>query len=359
MNFYYRKETWGYILQDNNNDRIWGIGNDYLKDKHLKCIIDSLCNNKFPYRNNGWFYRGRLPRLLHISSPISISWSLTDKCNSNCVFCCNDSNKHGNYGISTKEIKDILMMLKKLGVMRIVFGGGEPTIRNDLIEILSYSKKLKLNTVVATNGILLNEKLIESISENCCTLQISLDTLDSQKYLKLRGVDELQTVKNNIVKAKKINAHIRIITVVNNENFYEIDDIAKFLIENNIKQWFIFNILKSGRAKNQKNDFFVDSKKLNEKIQYLFAKFPQIEIFTWGSQKYDQISVYIESNGDFVIRNYETEEKIKLNSDGFDKVVEAWNSIEENIKYNSFLNFIQPNKANPINNKEINKIENH
>ncbi len=351
MDYNYRKETWGYLLQDYSSDRIWAIGNDILENNNIETYMADLCNNVFPYRQDGWFYRGKMPKNLPLSAPVSISWSLTDQCNSNCVFCCNNSTQKGNYGIETGSVFKIIDKLKDLGVLRIIFGGGEPTLRKDLCDILKYTKMKGIHPAIATNGILMSQDLIEQFCEVCCTLQVSLDTLNREKYCKLRGIDKLSVVKNKIINAAKKNAPLRIVTVVNKENFDELDDIAAFISENGIRQWFIFNVLRSGRARNLPDDFFVEEATVMKKVQQLFIQFPDIEIFTWGTGDNDQISTYVESNGNVVIRNYQTQEVITLNSDSLSEFKNAWDNFDTLTKTKSLLNFIQPNLANPNNYK--------
>lgn len=88
--------------------------------------------------------------------------------------------------------------------MRIIIGGGEPLVRDDIEDILKIFENEKVKPAIATNGILLNEKIINQISKSCITLQISLDTLNKDIYTKLRGTDNLYRVKDNIRLAKSI-----------------------------------------------------------------------------------------------------------------------------------------------------------
>jgi len=72
-------------------------------------------------------------------------------CNNHCRFCC----ERGNFGdSSTEEIKQRIDKAAKIGVNRLVFTGGEPTIRKDIIDLIRYAKEKKsFNEIfMITNG---------------------------------------------------------------------------------------------------------------------------------------------------------------------------------------------------------------
>jgi sulfatase maturation enzyme AslB (radical SAM superfamily) len=351
-NFDYRKESWGYILQDRINDRIWGI-----LDSHWANILeghnagyDELFS-AHPYRKKGWFFIGeKIPEQFDISSPISVSWNLTEQCNSRCIFCCNDAGADKNYGVETKQAFRLLDSMKNWGIMRLIIGGGEPIVRRDIKEILNYAHDIGMSPALATNGILLTEDIVNLTVKFCCTLQISLDTLNRDTYYLLRGLDAMDKLKINIRMAMRQGAPVRIVTVVTGLNFDQLDEIAYFIEENNIHQWFIFRMLQSGRAvKNTAILRTVNDSEIQLKINHLFIEHPNMDIFTWGNGIVDQIAVYIESNGDIIVRDYKKGRLITLNKTNIVLLNEAWNAFDPVVKSNSFVNFIQPNRAVPTN----------
>jgi sulfatase maturation enzyme AslB (radical SAM superfamily) len=352
----YRKEEWGYILQDRVHDRIWGVSEDVFCD-----IAEGNYNEDIPiltahpYRQKGWFLIGKEPReQFSLSAPVSISWNLTEKCNSQCLFCCNDADSENNYGIATKSIFEILNQLKKWGVLRIILGGGEPLVRKDIKEILLYAHAIGIRPALATNGILLTEELVDIISKVCCTLQISLDAIENDIYSYLRGVDELKNVKKNIIMAVEHRLPVRIVTVITQRNYSQLTGIAQFIKDNGISQWFIFKMLNSGRAIKHKSELGeIDFNLLSNRIYELYDAHPEVDIFTWGNNKIDQIAVYVEANGDICIRNYQKGRLIKLNDIKEGSLYRAWVGFDETIKRNSFLNFVQPNPAIRNNSYEV------
>ena len=73
-------------------------------------------------------------------------------CNNRCIFCIN-YNKRDIPPPSTKEIKKEIFSAKKRGSTYLELIGGEPTIRQDIIELIEFAKTIGFDTImIATNG---------------------------------------------------------------------------------------------------------------------------------------------------------------------------------------------------------------
>ena len=68
------------------------------------------------------------------------------ECNQNCIFCVRLGNAKPIEYIDTKRAKDILVKKKKEGYGEVYFDGGEPTLRDDLLGLIKFAKKLKYKT---------------------------------------------------------------------------------------------------------------------------------------------------------------------------------------------------------------------
>jgi len=93
--------------------------------------------------------------LLHYSrdkTPIVV-WSVTRRCNLHCGHCYADShNRDYPDELTTEEGTRLLEQLAAFGVPVVLFSGGEPLLRPDLLELAAYAQELGLRTVVSTNG---------------------------------------------------------------------------------------------------------------------------------------------------------------------------------------------------------------
>lgn len=149
--------------------------------------------------------------------------SLTQRCNLSCIYC----HREGERGtarevageMATDEIAGIMKVAGELGIRRVKFTGGEPTLREDLCEIVS-SVPVGMESSMTTNGTLLADLAHELKDSGLGRVNISLDTLDRERYRDitrrdllvnvLEGVEaaldaRLTPVKLNMVLLKGIN----------------------------------------------------------------------------------------------------------------------------------------------------------
>lgn len=104
-------------------------------------------------------YRNRISRQ---GIPFAASIELTYACNEACIHCYNpNSPRQGGMGINKEkpegemnyeEYYQILDKMKSMGVAKIVFTGGDPFMKKDLMSILRYAHQLKFAFSVYTNG---------------------------------------------------------------------------------------------------------------------------------------------------------------------------------------------------------------
>jgi len=113
---------------------------------------------------------------------------VTDKCNSRCITCTQWKHNSTNE-LTTKEIDDLLVQLKRIGVKGVGFGGGEPLLREDLPFFLQRSSDLGFETIaVFTNGLLLEAALARKLLESGANaIVISLDGLEETNDM-IRGI---------------------------------------------------------------------------------------------------------------------------------------------------------------------------
>jgi MoaA/NifB/PqqE/SkfB family radical SAM enzyme len=110
---------------------------------------------------------------------------LTRRCNYRCRSCNVWQDKQNVKEISTDEVKRGLDVFRKLGVVEIVFSGGNPLLRDDIGEIIDYASRFFITTIY-DNGSMAVEKI--DALRNVDFVAISLDTLDKKKLDYIKGV---------------------------------------------------------------------------------------------------------------------------------------------------------------------------
>ena len=128
--------------------------------------------------------------------------SLTDHCNFRCTYCMPQEEMewmpHSKL-MSQEEIIQLAEVFVNLGIKKIRLTGGEPLVRKEFDWILKQLAKFPVELTLTTNGILI-DKHIQALKENGVrSVNVSLDTLDREKFKKLTRRDQFDQVWNNIL----------------------------------------------------------------------------------------------------------------------------------------------------------------
>lgn len=176
--------------------------------------------------------------------------SLTERCNLNCIYC-----NPGPQNIEKLQREDILnydelirlvkIFLNHLHIKKIRFTGGEPFERKgvlDFFEMISLIKKENVfDFCLTTNGTLLEDKLERLNTLGLNKLNISLDSLNPDKYKYITGYDHLNSVINSIHKAEDLKFdELKInVVVMKDVNDNEILDYVNFFKDMKVAVRFI------------------------------------------------------------------------------------------------------------------------
>ena len=173
--------------------------------------------------------------------------SVTDRCDLRCVYCMKEKMNFlpKNEILSLEEIERLCDNFIDLGVKKIRLTGGEPLVRKDLIKLIK-NLNLKRNKTnlkeitLTTNGTLLNKFAKDLKCNGINRINVSLDTINEEKYKKITRFGELKKVLNGIEEGIKNNIKIKINTVVfKNFNENELVDLIKWTNSRNIDLTFI------------------------------------------------------------------------------------------------------------------------
>lgn len=128
-------------------------------------------------------------RMGRSKAPRNMLIALTDACQCSCRHC-----GVANLGVGKKnelEFEQISRLLKdyrRLGGVKFSLFGGEPLMREDILEIVKMSTSLGLSSVLCTNGLLLTEqKAVDLRKAGLCAIEFSLDSMDPKRFDRIRG----------------------------------------------------------------------------------------------------------------------------------------------------------------------------
>lgn len=167
--------------------------------------------------------------------------SVTDSCNFFCMYCrTKDLYYKWIDQLSKEEIFRIISAFKKLGIQKLRITGGEPFLRDDIFEIIEFAHSIGIENInITTNGWLDTEKIKKVIKSPLKSINISLDTLDREKFRSVTGIDGLDKVLTTI-DALKGYKEVKINTVlIRSVNLDEIEDLISYAKKSNIIIRFI------------------------------------------------------------------------------------------------------------------------
>ncbi|WPX07905.1 radical SAM protein [Anaerocellum danielii] len=166
-----------------------------------------------------------------LKAPELVSWEITNQCNLRCDYCSNDDNFYNSsLPLSTEECKKIIDNLHKAEVFRINIEGGEPFLRNDLLEIIGYLNEKGYIPKIATNGTLITRELAKELANyKISTLQISLDAPNKECYSNIRGSKiYFDKILENIEYLKEFKIPICLSMVLLKTNINLVEDFIIF-----------------------------------------------------------------------------------------------------------------------------------
>ena len=201
--------------------------------------------------------------------------SITDRCNLRCTYCMpQEITLTSMENILTyEEILRICNAAVELGITRFKVTGGEPLVRKGCVTLIREMKRIPgiEQVTMTTNGVLLGQYLEELISAGIDGINISLDTLDADRYERITGKNELSAVMENIGRA--INSGIRVklnAVLQNGVNEDEWEHIALLARTNRLDVRFI-EMMPIGFGKNCRG---VSGRELFEKMK---TRWPDLE----------------------------------------------------------------------------------
>jgi radical SAM protein with 4Fe4S-binding SPASM domain len=190
-----------------------------------------------------------VPKEAHDRRPIVV-WNITRACNLKCVHCYNDSGStRADDELSTKEAKEVLQDLADFGVPSVLFSGGEPLLRKDLLELMDYARQLGLRTVISTNGTLITEDAARSIQGvGVSYVGISLDGIGpvNDRFRGVKGAFDkaVQGIRN----CQNAGVRIGLRLTLTQRNVQDLEALFDFFERQNIERACFYHLVPSGRG---------------------------------------------------------------------------------------------------------------
>lgn len=172
--------------------------------------------------------------------------SITDRCNLRCRYCMPHDGiqllNHKNI-LRFSEIEEVVKEATLLGINKFRITGGEPLVRNGIVELVEKITKIKGvdDLGMTTNAVLLEKYAKELANAGLHRVNISLDSVNRQKYTEITRRDELPQVLKGIDAALEAGlTPVKINCVIKeNENEKDAKEVTQFCKEKKLQIRYI------------------------------------------------------------------------------------------------------------------------
>lgn len=201
--------------------------------------------------------------------------SITDRCNLRCIYCMPAEGitcmRHEEI-VTYEEIHRIIRISTELGIRKVRITGGEPLVRRGIVDFVASLRSIKeLDDIsMTTNGILLEDFAERLYSAGMRRINVSLDSLNAEKYTRITRVGDISAVLRGIEKARETGfSPIKInIVAIKGFNDDEILDFARLTFKMPYQIRFI-ELMPIGDAGNEIDDRFLSNDFIKNRIETL------------------------------------------------------------------------------------------
>ncbi len=209
--------------------------------------------------------------------------SLTDRCNFRCVYCMPETGvvfHPYSYHLTDQELTRVIRIMATLGFDRIRLTGGEPTVRPNLVAIVEAINAVPgIKEIAMTTNALRLEKIAEPLARaGMKRVNISIDTLDAERFTRITRVGKLDAVWRGILAAEragltplKLNA-----VIVRGFNEADIEDLARLTLDHAWDMRFI-EMMPLGSIADFQVESIVTAEEMKARVQDAFGELIPLE----------------------------------------------------------------------------------
>jgi len=196
--------------------------------------------------------------------PEQISIAVTGRCPCDCVFCC-AKGINARPELTLDEMKSIIDQGVEMGTHLFTFDGGEPLLREDIYDIISYAHGTGSLVVMFTNGLYLTSEVAQNLKKaGLDTLQVSIDSPYQTEHDEIRKLDGLfEKATSGAKAAVDAGLFVSFYYVVRRENSDQetLDDLLKLAAKIGVQEVSLYDILAIGKWLDKENDTLTDEQR--------------------------------------------------------------------------------------------------
>lgn len=180
-----------------------------------------------------------------------VSWNTTNACNLACAHCYRDAGARAEDELDTREGKALIDEIAKAGFKIMIFSGGEPLMRPDIYELITYAADKGLRPVLGSNGTLITPEVARKlVAAGARAIGISIDSVDPGAHDCFRGMDGCwQAAVDGMKNCLDAGLPFQIHTTVMDWNYDEVEALTDFAVEIGAMAHHVFFLVPTGRGK--------------------------------------------------------------------------------------------------------------
>jgi cyclic pyranopterin phosphate synthase len=157
--------------------------------------------------------------------------SLTQRCSFSCFFCHHEGETDIGNEMKINDIEKIVKHASMHGMSKVKLTGGEPLLRNDILEIIERISPMVTDLSMTTNGFMLEEMAFNLKQAGLSRVNVSIHSLDPEVYFQITGRRELEKVKRGVKRAidvglTPVKVNMTVIAGYNENNIWEMMEFA-------------------------------------------------------------------------------------------------------------------------------------
>lgn len=202
--------------------------------------------------------------------------SVTDRCNLRCTYCMAEDMTFlpKSRVLSLEEMTQVGQAFVELGVEKIRLTGGEPLVRNGVIELAQKLSALNglRELVMTSNGVLLDKFSKPLVDAGVSRINISIDSLRADRFKILTRFGQLDDVLRGIQVARKAGfAKIKLNAVVlKGTNDDEVIELTQYAVDNGLDISFIEEMPLGEIDGHSRVDTAIDNRSIKEQLSEYF-----------------------------------------------------------------------------------------
>ena len=185
--------------------------------------------------------------------PRLVAWEVTRRCNLGCLHCRASADPEDSSDpaeLSTGEGRRLLGELASVGRPVVILTGGEPLLREDLLDLVRTGTGLGLRMVLATNGTLLTTERAAALREaGIRRVAVSVDSAGPERHDALRGAEgAFAAALDGIAACRSARLPFQVNTTFTRQNLGEREALLGLVARLGAAAWHVFFLVEVGRA---------------------------------------------------------------------------------------------------------------